>query len=97
MRRLLVLTTVFLYTLIFPHEAKAIIILPAVILIPIAKIVALIMGGFSIPAITAGTLWSKLFKKSLKRTLLVILLILLTLAGVLVIILKIQNPDRPLF
>ncbi|HSW96361.1 MAG TPA: hypothetical protein VLF89_00895 [Candidatus Saccharimonadales bacterium] len=78
-------------------QAHAIIFLPAAILIPIAKIVALIIGGFSFPALGIGALWSKLFHTSLKRTLLIIIFILLCLSLLLVIFFKMHNPDRPLF
>jgi|GEM_PF-5905660 len=78
-------------------QAHAIIFLPAIVLIPIAKIVAVIIGGFSFPALGVGALWSKLFGKSLKRTIGVIVVILLIIAVVLVIFFKFHNPDRPLF
>ena len=35
-------------------QAHAIIFLPAIVLIPIAKIVAVIIGGFSFPALGVG-------------------------------------------
>lgn len=82
---------------LFAPRAHAIIFLPAIILIPIAKIVALIIGGFSLPAFGLGALWSKLFKKSLKRTIVVVVILLIILAAILVIFLKLYNPDRPLF
>lgn len=77
--------------------AHAIIFLPAIILIPIAKIVALIIGGFSFPALGIGALWSKLFRKSLQRTLLIIACALLILGSLIALVLKIYNPERPLF
>ena len=97
MRWLLSVSIVLALMVFFPPKAHAIIFLPALILIPIAKIVALIIGGFSVPAVGIGALWSRLFKKSLKRTLGVILLLLLFLALVLIILLKLHNPERPLF
>ena len=66
-------------------------------LIPIAKVVALLIAGFSFPALGIGALWSKLFHKSLKRTIAVILCILVILGIILAGFLKIYNPDRPLF
>lgn len=83
--------------LFLAQKAEAIVFLPALILIPIAKIVVLLIGGFSLPALGVGVLWSKLCKKSIKQTLLVILAIFLILTVVLIIILKIENPSRPLF
>ncbi len=83
--------------LFFPKPAHAIIFLPALILIPIAKLVALIIGGLSIPALSLGALWSRLTQKSLKRTSIVIVGALVVLAILVAIVLKIENPDRPLF
>ena len=97
MRRVLSLIIVFLLTFVFPPEAHAIIFLPVVVLIPIAKIVALIIGGFTIPALGIGALGSKLFKKSLKRTVSIVIFICLLLAVILAIVFKIHNPERPLF
>lgn len=77
--------------------AHAIIFLPAIVLIPIAKIVAIIMGGFSLPALGVGALWSKLFGKSLRRTITIIITLLVILGLVFAIFLKIHNPERPLF
>lgn len=78
-------------------QAHAIIFLPAIILIPIAKIVAIIIGGFSFPTLGIGALWSKLFGKSLKKTIIILTSLLLLIAVALVIIFKIHNPYRPLF
>ena len=88
---------ILLVSSLFAPQAHAIIFLPAIVLIPIAKIVALIIGGFSFPALGVGALWSKLFGKSLGRTILVIIAILVVLAIILAIFFKLHNPDRPLF
>ncbi len=80
-----------------PSKAHAIIFLPATILIPIAKIVAIVIGGFSAPAIGIGALWSKLFKKSLKRTVLSVVIILLVIGLIVGGFLMIENPNRPIF
>ncbi len=82
---------------LFPRPVHAIIFLPALILIPIAKIVAVLIGGLSIPVVSIGALWSRLTKKSLKRTITVIVGILLIIAALVAVILKIENPARPLF
>lgn len=79
------------------RSAHAIVFLPAIVLIPIAKIVALIIGSFSLPALGVGAVWSKLFRKSFRRAISVILIILIILAIMIVIFLKLHNPDRPLF
>lgn len=75
---------------------QAIIILPVVILIPLAKIVAIIIGALSLPSVTIGTIWSKLFKKSLARTLTLIVIALAAVGIGLLLILKIFFPNHPL-
>lgn len=90
---LLILITV----IILPTDAHAIIFLPALILIPIAKIIALIVAGFSLPALSFGVIWSKVTKNSLKRTLIFIAVLLIFIAVIIGSILKIANPERPLF
>ncbi len=83
------------YLLLYPQRAHAIIFLPAIILIPIAKIIAVVIGGFSIPSLGLGALITKLFGKSLKKTLVIIFLILLVIGIFLSLLLKLHNPDRP--
>jgi hypothetical protein len=85
---------VFAYT---AQNAHAIIFLPALILVPIAKVIALVIAGASLPALGFGTLFSKLFGKSWKKTMLVMFIILFVAIALLAIYLKIQNPDRPFF
>jgi hypothetical protein len=97
MRWVLSVFIIFILSLFIPHRAHAIIFLPAIVLIPIAKIIALIIGGLSVPVLGLGTLWSKLFKKSLKRTIFVTIIVFAVLLVVLAIFLKLHNPDRPLF
>lgn len=88
---------VFAASLLLAPQAHAIIFLPAIVLIPIAKIIAVIIGGFSFPAFGVGALWSRLFKKSFKRVIPVIILLLVVLGIILLIFFKIVNPDRPLY
>ncbi len=78
-------------------KAHAVIFLPAIILLPIIKIIALIIGGFSIPTLGIGALSGKLFHTSPKKSIPIIIGVLLVLAGILAVILKLENPDRPLF
>lgn len=96
MKLFLSLLIIFTVAAILAPRAHAIIFLPAIILIPIAKIVAVVIGGFSFPALGIGAVWSKLFGKSLKRTIFILVVILIVIALALMFILKIQNPDRPL-
>lgn len=97
MRYLLSVIIIFFIFAFVTVPAHAIIFLPAIVLIPIAKIVVLIIGGFSLPALGVGALWSKLFGKSLGRIIAVIIIALIVLGLVFAILLKIHNPDRPLF
>lgn len=78
-------------------KAHAIIFLPAIILLPIIKIIALIIGGFSIPALGIGALSGKLFHASPKKSIPIVIGVLIILAVILAIFLKLENPERPLF
>lgn len=82
--------------LLIPQPAHAIIFLPAIILIPIAQLVAFLIGSLTLPAVLTGFIWSKLFKKSWKRGVLYSLAFLVIIAVTAAIVLKILNPDRPL-
>jgi len=97
MRWAISVIVVFIVGSLFAPQAHAIVFLPAIVLIPIAKIIAFIIGGFSFPALGVGALWSKLFGKSLGRTISAIIAILMVLAIILAIFFKLHNPDRPLF
>lgn len=88
--------SLFLFGFAAP-QAHAIVFLPALILIPIAKIIAIVIAGFSLPALGIGVLWNKLFGSSLRKTLIITLGILLLFSIALGIYLKIQFPERPLF
>lgn len=82
----------------FPlQKAHAIIFIPAVILIPIAHIIAVILGGLSIPVVGFGVLWNKLFHTPPKR--IVAVLVPTIIIGILLIavVLKVLTPERPLF
>lgn len=82
---------------LFTAKANAFVYVPPIVLIPIAQFIALLIGGFSVSAIGIGALWSKLFGKSFKKSLIVVIFILLLICLALVVFLKIQNPDRPFF
>ncbi len=84
------------FLLLFPLEAKAFVILPTLILIPIAKIIALIVGGFTIPTLGLSAFVSKITGKSYVKGIVVGVGILLIVSIILVLILKMLNPSRPL-
>lgn len=83
--------------LLWAPKVEAIVILPALLLIPIAKIVAIVIGILSVPSLTLGVITSKLFKHSVKRTIGIVLLVLVVLALVVAVALKLENPMRPWF
>lgn len=82
--------TVFIY----PMHAKAIIILPAIILIPIAQMLATVIASLSIPIAGLGLL----IKTMTKNHRLAIAISLFTLFLILVVatlVLRYQYPDNP--
>jgi hypothetical protein len=96
-KKLLSLFLLSSFILAYPKSAHAIIFLPAIILIPIAKIVALVIGGFTLPSLGLGVLWSKLFGNSLLRSLTFIVIFLIAGGILLALFLHSENPNRPLF
>ena len=90
----IILCTLALYQ---PAEVHAIIILPALILIPIAKVVAVIMAALCLPSLGIGIFLHKFFNTPFKRIMVYILFGLISLAGVLILVLKLINPHRPLW
>lgn len=80
---------------VVPH-VHAIVLLPAVLLIPIIKIVAIVIGSLSVPAISISALWSKLFGKPLHMAIAWTIAILIVIGMLLGVFLKIQLPDRPI-
>ncbi len=91
---LLVSIMVFIF---FVNEAKAIIIIPAIILIPIVKLVAIIISGFSLPVIGVTAYFHKISNKSVVKGIFIGVGILVIIAVLTAIILKLINPSRPLF
>lgn len=86
---------ILMLNLLFLRSAHAIIFLPAVILIPIAKLIAIIAGGFSIPSLGLGVLWHKLFKASWKQSIAIVILALLFVVVAAAIFFHLENPNRP--
>ena len=96
--RLFSLLVLFLVlSLWFPIPVHAIVVLPAVILIPIVKIVAALIGGVSVPALGLAHVWSKLFNTRLSVAVSVVLLMTVIIAIGVGFFLKISTPERPLF
>jgi hypothetical protein len=81
--------------LVFPRPAEAIVILPAVVLIPIAKLVAVVIGGLSLPAVGIGAVWQRMSGAPKWKVTLVVAVSLLVLAVLLAVGLQVMNPERP--
>lgn len=96
MKILLTILSLLVIGFVFPKKTDAIVFLPALLLIPIAKIVALVIGGLALPALGIGVLWQRLYRSNPKKVILVLVGILFLVAVILAVILKITNTDRPL-
>jgi hypothetical protein len=84
------------FFIVFVDRVDAIIFLPAIILIPIAKIIAVLIGGFSLPVIGASAFVNKITGKSAAKGILYGIIILVVLGVIAAVVLKLVNPDRPL-
>jgi len=90
------LTIIVIFSLIFPSTTQAIIILPAIILIPIAQMVAVIVGGFSVPVISLGIL-IKTLTKNRKLAVRISVFVFILIIVISIFVLRWKNPDNPLF
>jgi hypothetical protein len=84
-------------SLLNPPASQAIVFLPAVILIPITKIVAVIMGGASLPSLLASLIWGKRQQRSWLLILGLTLLLVLIIGLVAAVVIWLLNPERPFF
>ena len=91
----LLLGALSLGSMMLAPEAYAFVFLPALILIPIAKVVGIVIAGASIPALSIGALYSFLFKKSLRRAVISSICIVIVIALIVAVILRFSNPARP--
>jgi hypothetical protein len=91
----LLLGVLGLGSMMLAPDAHAFVFLPALILIPIAKVVGIVIAGASIPAVSIGALYSFLFKKSFSRAIISSICIVIVIALVAAVILRFSNPDRP--
>ena len=94
--KFVVILFTFIFSLIYSYNANAIIFIPAVILIPIAKILAVLAAGFSAPTILTGAIVGKAAKRPVMQTVLIavgLLILILILVG---LFLKLSNPERPI-
>jgi hypothetical protein len=86
---------VFILPFITPQTAQAIILLPALVLIPIAKIISLIIGALLFPFVGGVAVWGKISQKPVYKMIAVSIVLLIVVGIVLALGLKLSNPDRP--
>lgn len=84
------------YFLIFPPRVHAIVILPAIILIPLVKLVALIIGTFSVPVVSVGVMLAKITKKN-KLAFISSCILLLLIGIIAAVVLRLTHPQNPWF
>src|SRR5258705_13668512 len=96
MKKLLGLAAFFSCFVLLVNDVHAIIFLPALILIPIAKIVAVIIGGLSLPVLSVSGFWGKVTKRSAKRGVFLGIAVLVVISLLLFFVLKFLNPQHPL-
>lgn len=84
----------FFVILFFPQPAHAIIILPALILIPVAKAVAIVIGALTLPSVGVGIVMRKLFNTPIKKVVMSILIVLMIIISLTVLFLKMIYPNR---
>ncbi len=78
------------------YSAHAIIVLPALILIPLAKLVAVIVSALSLPVASIGIFISKITKKH-KLAIVFSVVSIILIAIISVVVLRLKNPNNPWF
>ncbi len=73
----------------------ALVIVPALVLIPIVKILAVLLGAFGAPILGIGALLAHIKKWPRTKTLIVVITLIGALLLLGAIILKIMDPARP--
>ncbi len=92
--------SILLFLVIFAlsvNDAKAIVVLIPVILIPIVNVVVWIIGAIATPVVGLTTLYFKIKKKSPVIGILIGVVLLLLLGIIITIVFKIINPQRPIY
>lgn len=85
-----------LFLIISTKEVYAVIFLPALILIPLAHLVGLLLIGLSFPLYAIGFVWHLLTKHSLKRTFVAATVLLAVFLLICAVVLKLLFPAMPL-
>lgn len=98
MFRIIYLFFIFLViVLIKPPNVDAIVFLPALLLIPIAQILGILLVGLSFPLYAIGYVWHLFFKMSLRKVFAIVSSILAIIILIVLIVIKILFPELPLF
>jgi hypothetical protein len=97
---MLLIKAFFISTFLFilsTKNANAIIAIIPVVLVPIVSIVVWIIGALTTPVLALTAIYFKLKKKSIYYGVLAGIVILILSAVLIIIILKLANPERPLY
>ncbi|QQG41959.1 MAG: hypothetical protein HYV90_01445 [Candidatus Woesebacteria bacterium] len=78
-------------------DAKAIVVLIPVVLIPIVNVVVWVIGAIATPVVGLTALYFKIKKKSPVIGILLGVVLLLLLGLIITIVFKIINPERPIY
>jgi len=85
-----------LYLFVYPPKVHAIVILPAIILVPLVKIIALVVGVFSVPVASGGAILAKI-TKNYKLVILASCILLVLIGVATAIVLRVTHPANPWF
>lgn len=97
MKLLLFISSFFGLSFIFASNAYAIVVIVPAILIPIVNLVVWIVGAVSVPVAGVLFAYSKVKKVSHKKILSTLFIVLFLVALITFILLRIVNPDRPIY
>lgn len=97
MKKLAYTWTLLISMLVYSQKTYALVFVPPLLLIPIAKLIAVILGGLALPTLGISTIVSKGKKNAILRTLLFFICVLIVVGILTTLFLKIQNPSRPWF
>lgn len=97
MKKLAYTWALLISMLVYSQKTYALVFVPPLLLIPIAKLIAVILGGLALPTLGISTIVSKGKKNAILRTLLFFICVLLIVGILTTLFLKIQNPSRPWF
>lgn len=97
MKLLLFTLTIFSLNFIFTNNIHAIVVIVPAILIPIVNLIVWIISVISVPIAGLLFAYSRVKKVSYKKILLILFAILFLVSLVAFVILRMANPDRPIY